>query len=244
MANPQALAVAQLILDLGNTPPGSPNSQAFHRARRAELEAAGIDRGIIQGIYDAAVFATQPPTPAVPAAGGQGLVPPNPPNAPNAPRVGGVQNINNERVPWVGGGTTARTRLTGPALLTATRPLKLETALKVEKECTAGLPETRRLPPPGAVDTKDESQSVMLTTWLRVLSVQIKRCGLDTVFRATIDGAEVFLLEKWGKATREIVNSHVDALIALNDPYNLKNLSMSATYMFNSLDDDMLKGTW
>jgi hypothetical protein len=53
----------------------------------------------------------------------------------------------------------------------------------------------------------------------------------------------VFLLEKWGKATKENVDAHVTHLCNNGDEYDLQNLKLLAKYLFNSLDNDMLKQT-
>jgi hypothetical protein len=67
--------------------------------------------------------------------------------------------------------------------------------------------------------------------------------GLDSVFRADIDGVEVFLLEKWGKATKANIDAHVEALRLHGDEYDRKNLKLSAKFILNSLDNEMLRRT-
>jgi hypothetical protein len=106
-----------------------------------------------------------------------------------------------------------------------------------------GLTESRRLTPPGAVDTKDTSSSVTLTQWIRTLAHALKERGLDSVFQANIDGNEVYLLQKWGKATKDNVDAHITYLCAHGDAYDQQNLKLSAKYLFNSLDNNMLKRT-
>jgi hypothetical protein len=222
MMNAAALRAA-----LGDTPPGTPNSQNTFRAQRTELQAA------LQSLSTTSEVA--PPV-ASSTTTTRSI------GEPLKPRVGGITMVNGYPVAWVGGGIGAAA-LTGPASLYAYRTSDLSLALKVEKACTIGLPEGRRLPPPGSMDTKDVSVAITLNMWIRSLAIALKERGLDTVFRADVGGTEIFLLEKWGKATKENVDVHVQRLRTLNDPYDLTNLKLSATYLMNSLDDDMLRRT-
>lgn len=209
---------ADLTIALGATPGNlTPTGTATFRATRTVLQAV--------------VAQLQAPQAQVQVPGN---VPP--------PRVGGVLMSNNVATAWVGGGTGAAA-LQVPASAKAYRSQDLSLKLKTEKACMIGLSEARRLPPPGSMDVKDFHSVISLSDWIRGLSSALKECGLDTVFRADINGTEVYLLDKWGKATREIVNAHVEALRVLNDPYDMENLMMSGKFLLNSLDDEMLKRT-
>lgn len=53
----------------------------------------------------------------------------------------------------------------------------------------------------------------------------------------------MYLLEKWGKATKDVVDAHVARIRTLNDPYDLENLTMSGKFLLNSLNDEMLTRT-
>jgi hypothetical protein len=228
---------------LGATPLTAPNGTATTPAEQADFRA---QRTALQAVFNANAHPAANVAPAVP------IVPPVAPLVqpaaaaqvpPLQPRSGGISVVRNEMVPWVGGGYTPATTILQPFSVLAFRSSDLSLALKVEKECMVGLTETRRLTPPGAVDTKDASSSVTLTQWIRTLAHALKERGLDSVFRANIDGTEVFLLEKWGKATKENVDTHITYLRANGDAYDQQNLKLSAKYLFNSLDNDMLKRT-
>jgi hypothetical protein len=232
---------------LGATPPTTPNGTATTPAEQADFRAQRI---ALQAVFNANAPVVANVAPAVPAPPVPQVAPPVPqqqaavaPVPPIQPRAGGISMVRNELVPWVGGGYTPATTILQPFSVLAFRSSDLSLALKVEKECMVGLTETRRLMPLGAVDTKDASSSVTLNQWIRTLAHALKERGLDSVFRANIDGTEVFLLEKWGKATKVNVDAHVTYLLAHGDEYDHKNLKLSAKYLLNSLDNDMLKRT-
>ena len=220
--NPNDLTVA-----LGATPPGTPTSQATFRTTRQILQ----DVVALMQLH-----------------GGGANPNPNPPVQNNPlpvvafpvpqPRVGGIVMSNGVPTAWVGGGTGAAL-LAVPASAKAYRSQDLSLKMKTEKACMAGLPESRRLPPPGSMDVKDMSSVISLSDWIRGLSSALKECGLDTVFRAQVNGVEVYLLEKWGKATKDVIDTHVAHLRTLNDPYDMENLTMSGKFLLNSLNDEM-----
>jgi hypothetical protein len=226
MANvTQGLAVA-----LGATSPGTPTTEAAFRTARNAL----------QTLFIAMVPAQQPlvPQPSV-----VGPPPPVVPVPPPTPLQGGLTQVNNNMVTWSGGGTTVLICINQPASSLAYRPNDLSLALKVEKACTQGLPETRRLPVPGIVDTQNALASVKFADWnYRLKNAMIER-GSDSVVCADIDGVEVFLLEKWGKATKTNIDAHVDHLQVNGDEYDCKNLKLLAKFILNSLDNEMLRRT-
>jgi hypothetical protein len=162
---------------LGATPPTTPNGtnttaaqQATFRTQRTALQA------VLNVIVPppAAIIVPQAPQ-AAPQGAAQAAGQAAPlPVVPTRPNAGGLATVKNEQVAWVGGGYTPATAITKPFSVLAYRSSDLSLALKVEKECTVGLPETRRLTPPGTIDTKDASSSVTLTQWIRTLAHAIK----------------------------------------------------------------------
>jgi hypothetical protein len=233
------------VYALGATPPASPRGtllnpagiQAF-RDRRDTLRQQ-ILNAVIQG---AAVVQGAPaiPQPVV------GPVPAVIPVAPVVPRCGGLELVNNVQIPWTGGGTNGTaTAILTPKSTYAYRSRDLNTALKVEKACTEGLPESRHLPAPGTTDTSAAANSITFAEWLYMLRMALIERGLDSVFRPTIGNQEVFLLEKWGQATKEVIDAHVEWLYQPNqgDAYDHQNLQLSAKFILNSLDTEMLRRT-
>jgi hypothetical protein len=113
-------------------------------------------------------------------------------------------------VPWVGGGPIgAASQIHQPVSSLAYRAMDLSTALKVEKACSEGLPEARHLPAPGLTDVTTATASVTFAEWLYMIRMALIDRGLDSVFRATVNNKEVFLLEKWGQATKEVVDAQI-----------------------------------
>ena len=197
MANP--FANLSLEEQMAGTPPGSPTTIALFRANRTSVES------VFQRM-----FARLQPLQNVPPRVVRGT------NAtPVGPRVGGVEQIGGNSVCWTGGGLDEHNMNTrsSPASSAAYRSSDLSQVLKIEKACTAGLPESRRLPVPGPMDAKDATSAVTIVTWLREVSQAVIDRGLDAVFRANIGGKEVYLLEQWGSATKANVDAHVAWLL-------------------------------
>jgi hypothetical protein len=164
--------------------------------------------------------------------------------APSAPRCGRLLQLGNVMVPWVGGGAAGTaTEIHQPVSSLAYRANDLSTALKVEKACTEGLPEGRHLTAPGLTDMTTAVGSVTFAEWLYMIRMALIERGLDSVFRATINNEEVFLLEKWGQATKEVVDDQITFLNANGDEYDRKNLALSAKFILKSLSIDMLRRT-
>lgn len=219
------ITAADLTTALGATPAGlSPGSTTTFRATRTNLQAVVATLNLPQ-VAQAQGQAN---------AGANQVVP---------PRVGGIVLSNGVPTVWVGGGIVASTILVQPASAKAYRSEDLSLKMKTEKACTVGLPESRRLPPPGSMDVKDMTSVISLSDWIRGLSASLKECGMDTVFCVTIGGNEIYLLEKWGKATKDIVDTHLANLRILNDRYDLENLTLSGKFLLNSLNDEMLTRT-
>ena len=225
-----------LTAALGGTPGNlSPNSTATFRATRTTLQA--VIAQLNPPVQPQPQVQVPVPPPVQPQGQAQGQV-----QGPAPPRVGGVVMSSGVLTAWVGGGTGANALLI-PASAKVYRSQDLSLKMKTEKACMIGMPESRRLPPPGSMDVKDMSSVISLSDWIRGLSSALKECGLDTVFRATIDGDEVYLLEKWGKATKDNVDAHLLFLRNTNDRYDMENLTMSGKFLLNSLNDEMLKRT-
>ena len=127
---------------MGATPPGSPDSQTAFRANKAS----------IMQFFRQQIAAAQPNpilTPRYTQA---------PPVVPTAPRVGGIEMVGTYHQAWTGGklvytatGMQTNVQL-APATSHAYRSTDLSQVLKIEKVCTTGVPETRRLPVPGPMN--------------------------------------------------------------------------------------------
>ena len=91
------------------------------------------------------------------------------------------------------------------------------------------------------MDAKDATSAVTIVTWLREVTQAIIDRGMDPVFRANINGTEVFLLEQWGSATKANVDTHVASLRVNGDTYDKQNLQLSAKFLKNSIDDELLR---
>jgi hypothetical protein len=222
-------SIADLSSAIGVTPPGTPNTQAQFRATKESF--LGLLRAQLQVAFP------QPPIPQPTIQAPTNVVPLT------APRVGGIEIVAGYPMAWTGGSLNllGTNTLTKPFTSAAYRSTDLSQALKIEKTCTSGLPESRRLPVPGPINVKDASSAVTIVSWQRELAQALKERGLDAVFRAMIDGTEVFLLEKWGKATKENIKNHVAFLRSDGDEYDSQNLKLSAKFLKNSLDDEMLR---
>ena len=217
--------MASFLSQIGTTPPGTPTTQAAFRTNKA---------AIMNFIQQQVAANPQPiPTPIT----RKTIV------APTAPRVGGVEQVGGYYTCWTGGQLDEFNvnEQTQPASSYAYRSSDLSQILKIEKVCTAGLPESRRLPVPGPMDSKDASSAVTIVTWLREITQAVIDRGLDPVFRATIGTTQVFLLEKWGSATKANVDAHVAWLRTNGDSFDKQNLQLSAKFIKNSLDDELLR---
>jgi hypothetical protein len=220
--------IADLTSLIGPTPPGTPTTQAtfcatkasFLTALQAQLQAASPQPAIPQPTNYA-------PINVVPI---------------SVPCVGGIEMVAGYQMAWTGGSLDENgiNTLTKPFTSAAFRSSNLSQALKIEKTCTSGLPESRRLPVPGPMTVKDASSAVTIVSWQQELAQALKERGLDAVFRANINGSQVFLIEKWGMATKEYIKTHVAFLRTSGDEYNEQNLKLSAKFLKNSLDDEML----
>ena len=226
--------MASFATQMGPTPPGSPtgNTARAFRANKASIMQ------FIQQQVTAGIAAAQPTLPPLIT-----QAPLIQPVAPIAPRVGGVEQVGGYYTCWTGGSLDSNGNNTQvqPASSAAYRSSDLSQVLKIEKVCTAGLPETRRLPVPGPMDAKDATSAVTIVTWLREISQAVVDRGLDAVFRATVGGNEVYLLDQWGSATKANVDAHVAWLRTHGDAFDKQNLQLSAKFLKNSLDDELLR---
>jgi hypothetical protein len=229
-----ANAFAEMAASIGATPPTSPGGTPMTPNRINAFRATRIvNQTLLQQL-----MATLAPPPLIPQP-----VMVAPAVVPVAPRCGGLALVNTQQVPWTGGGTTPQTTVTVPASSFAFRSSDLSTALKVEKACTEGLADARRLPAPGVADMSNLGTVVTFADWLYMLKNALVERGLDSIFRTMINGVEVFLLEKWGQATKENIDAQIAFLEINGDEYDRKNLKLSAKFILNSLDMEMLRRT-
>ena len=145
-----------------------------------------------------------------------------------APRVGGVL----AGAAWTGGSNVERRRNRRPKTVFARRPLSFANASKVEQACTKGIHKDKRL---GL-----SNMPVSLTSWINLVRVYMEECGMDTVFRV-YDGnvdEEIYLLEDWGAAKKEVVRDWVRKLSEgrMACPYDLDNLRWSGKALLASID--------
>jgi hypothetical protein len=232
--------VAAMQQALVNTPPTSlggtpmtPVRLAAHRTNRNALLT------MLQAIVPQQQLNVNVPNPNPNALQAVPVAP-----APPRPRCGGLLQLGNVLVPWVGGGPMfSASEINQPVSTLAYRANDLSTALKVEKACSEGLPVGRHLPAPGLTDIATATGSVTFAEWLYMIRMALIERGLDSVFRATVNNQEVFLLEKWGQATKEVIQDQIAFLDANGDEYDRKNLTLSAKFILKSLTIDMLRRT-
>jgi hypothetical protein len=121
------------------------------------------------------------------------------------PRIGGGSDSDTF---WVGGSNIPKERRIRPKTLNARRPTDFKSASSVERFCTTGLPEDRKL-------ALDESKGgISFTTWVSTTRAYIEQCGMDTVFRVydPIKKTESYLLEDWGATSESKIFTWVTAL--------------------------------
>jgi hypothetical protein len=230
------LSTLSVAEQLGPTPNVSPNSTALFQANKATIFAS------VQAFFGTQV--QQVPPPAVQAQ----------PTGIRNPRVGGTTAFGNQVIAWTGGKlvtsptTGAVTNiLREPSGPNAYRPNNsdLSQLLKIQKACTSGLPESQQLPMPGASTskemTKEIASTVTIVSWQREIDAALKERGMDAVFRAQINGQEVYLLERWGEVTPTNIRAHLAWMNQHGDEYDKQNLSWSAKFIMNSLSAEMAK---
>ena len=145
-----------------------------------------------------------------------------------SPRVGGVLG----GAAWTGGSNVLRKRSKRPKTVFARRPLSFVNASKVERACTRGIHEDKRL---GLSNTP-----VSLTSWINLVRAYVEECGMDTVFRIYDEDLdeEKYLLEDWGAAKKEAVRDWVMEISegAMACPYDMDNLRWSGKALLASID--------
>ena len=145
-----------------------------------------------------------------------------------APRVGGVL----AGAAWTGGSNVTHRRNRRPKTVFTRRPLSFANASKVERACTKGIHEDKRL---GMSNTP-----VSLTSWINLVHAYMEECGMDSIFRIYDEGLdkERYLLEDWGAAKKEVVGDWVRKLSEgmTACPYDLDNLRWSGKALLASID--------
>jgi hypothetical protein len=88
-----------------------------------------------------------------------------------------------------------------------------------------------------------KSTVVNLFDWVGHIKRDLEQKGMDTSFYM-YEGrrrGEVYLLEKYGRAKIEVVKEHVEGLYHDADEYDIENLELSAIFILNSLDIEMMR---
>lgn len=154
------------------------------------------------------------------------------------PRVGGVDPV--EKIAWTGGSNVKPAQ--EPFDINCFRPTGFRNLRSLTDTIKAGLPKERRLGADG----------VTPMTFVQQLRAELEALGLDTVFRV-IDsaGAEVYLLQEWGKLTMAEVKDWVKRLENGTAPwprvpgkqgvcmYDIKNLQYSYQVCSNAISSDL-----
>jgi hypothetical protein len=254
-----------------STPPGSPNTQLAFRTSKNELlrkvlgnppddvdaaehnfvkmrvmarlqhleaeklkNAAAVEDALRLAAANAAAAAAIAAS-AVPAAL------PNQPD-PNVvvPRVGGVSVVSGVTVPWTGGSRTRpRTAPRGPY---AYRPQDVKGRGKTRQMLVSPVDKIFRLGVPMTEAKSHKSSVVSLFDWVGHIRRELEQRGMETVFFIrTGDDEETYLLERYGQAKIEKVKYHVERLEARADDYDRENLELSATFLLNSLELEMMR---
>ena len=156
---------------------------------------------------------------------------------------------NGEYMPWTGGGIITATKRTRPASTKAWRPASFKGMAATKKTCEEGLPEAFRLSTPEKTTTKNTDKP-SFGAWVQHLREAIEARGSDPIFRmeGTTANEEIYVLDQCGKATKTVVAAWVKSLRdgSVNGstkpcPCDVDNLSMSAQFVKNSIDIDMLR---
>ena len=153
------------------------------------------------------------------------------------PRVGGGADES----AWVGGSNLTDQARKRPKSTLARRPTDFKSACTIESKAIEGLPEARQL---GA---DEKTSKISLTSWVNSVRVYMEDRGLDTVFRIedAISGKEVYLLDQWGLANQDLVETWVESLKTgvtkkdgtINTPctFDLENLEWSGKAILKSI---------
>ena len=162
------------------------------------------------------------------------------------PRIGGSKQLGKDKYNWTGGGAMSSSKLIEPRTMKAYRPSEFKAQVKMEESCTAGLPATHYLSTPDKL-TSTDTTAVSFKTWIDQIRDEIEQRGMDTVFRIVEGDAETYILDTFGKASRDIVAKWVTTLSETGVggkpvcTFDKENLRMSGTMIRHSLDIDMLK---
>jgi hypothetical protein len=126
------------------------------------------------------------------------------------PRIGGTTHFVSKQVAWTGGNNLiVRSKA---KTMDAFRPTMDYKAMRTSVNiCQKALEGERRL---DVVDNK--SSKITFTSWMTEMKKKLENRGLDTTFRVvkTKGGIQVdtYMLEQWGKVTREVVKEWTTGL--------------------------------
>ncbi len=173
------------------TPPGTPNSQATHRAARSAALATALgatppttpvreavfraQKVMVMQVLTARLFPTSGTEAAATAHATTTVA-----VTVVAPRVGGVEVIKGETFAWTGGELIATTRRTKPQSMKAYRPQDFKSLSKMETTCQEGLSASHRLSTPDKIST--DATAVSFQTWIEQLKVLLVEKGMDSLF--------------------------------------------------------------
>ena len=120
------------------------------------------------------------------------------------PRVGGGADES----AWVGGSNLTDQARKRPKLTLARRPTDFKSACTIEFKAIKGLPEASQL------GTDEKTSKIPLTSWVNSVRVYMEDQGLDSVFKIedAISGKEVYLLDQWGLANQDLVETWVESI--------------------------------
>jgi hypothetical protein len=241
------------------TPPGSPNTRlAFREEKNRRLRAAlgeppvdvdPIDHNLMKTRilarlqHEEAERLRNEAAAAANVAAAFAMAQVQDPTQPDpnvvVPRVGGVTVVKGVTVPWTGGNIThPRMTARGPY---AYRPQDVKGRGKTRQILTTPIDKIFRLGVPMAEAHKPSV--VNLFDWVGHIKRDLEQKGMDSIFylyEGRVRG-EVYLLEKYGRAKIEVVKEHVDDLKRVADDYDIENLELSAIFILNSLDIEMMR---
>ena len=146
------------------------------------------------------------------------------------PRVGG----SNDGVAWTGGSNLDSEKNDVPTDVLCFRPENFKEMQKQHECLKKGLPIEQRL------ELGEGSKpSIILITWITWMMIEFTTKGMDTVFKIlqAEDTSELDLVQNWGKATKEIVQTwDIKLQGTFGDKFDKENLRLSGFVVRRSLD--------
>ena len=150
------------------------------------------------------------------------------------PRIGG----NSDGVAWTGGSNLDGEKNTAPTDVLCFRPEHFKEMQKQHECLKKGLPSEQRLEL-----GEGSKMSISLITWITWMMIEFTTKGMDTVFKIlqAEDKSELDLVQNWGKATKEIVQTWVTRLQgSFGDKFDKENLRLSGFVVRGSLGPHLL----